>query len=369
MKSLLGSDSVSVFWLDSQTLQVVGPVFSPDAHPSLDITAQAGYFKPSLFTRIQLFLAGLALWQALVVLVLLGVAEIVYFKRKGQFVYASTVLAHPPADLNPVELAILDHSTLRPQDFLAFLYSLGRRGYLQIIEREGHVVFLRTSQLEGLTQYEQSLLVMLFPEATQVISLQNIIQHLGHDLFSAVVSQLYVEIYASFAKKKYMVAELRQTHLNAKLRAIGWEFMGTVWLLYASFSHSTFMVLELLIGAACVTHGLLAYYNAKQLLPLSDVGKQVRADAEAFIRYLGLAKPEHDARQDELFYEYFPFAVVGGVSRQWLARFPEASWYIPDWYVIAEEAVYNPESLLRSFEKTVAVLSELLVSVKDPNVD
>ncbi len=279
----------------------------------------------------------------------------------------------PPGDLHPLELAILHHGALTPVDLAAFLYNLVERGYVQLInhgEDEG-VLFLKTSKEDGLAQYERNFLLLLFPDGTEPVRLQSVIQGLNQELFSAVVSQLYVDIYDGFSRRGFFNETPRAVHLRYKTVGILVQTTGLAIALFAFLFLMGPLPGTIIVGGALYLVGYVVYYVGYRIVPLSRLGKELVSQSAEFRSFLtNPAALPWAAVNSNLFFQYAPYALALGCAQGWLQRFREHTrWEIPDWYTDLENQLVHPDVFVNQIDAIGAAIGLAMQSVKDPNVD
>lgn len=370
--SIQGDSVLESEWADSQNLlvQVNGAV--PDSYTVLVLDAPAGYFATPLAISLGNFFMGLPLvgWAVLASLLVIGVLIVITYR--GRQVQWQEGVEQPliPARLTLMEMALLHHATVQPSDLIALLYQLASRGYLDIVEQEGTVLFLRRAKNDTLSNYERNLLLLLFPQDTHVPArLSEVISSINRELFSAVVSQIYLDIYDGFTKKGYFTDNPRFIHLRYKTAAIIGQLLGLLIAVFGYFAmHATPGII--ILGGGVYLASYLLYQATYRIRPFARKSKMVITELSQFIGYLRSKKPiGPEGRQGYLFYEYLPYALVTDSAVGWRERFRGIRWYIPEWYQYLESNIIDPDSFVNRIQQVAGEISSAMAEVRDPNVD
>lgn len=357
---------------DSRTLVLHVQNAVPDSYTIAVLHAPAGYFTIPFLTRFSAAIvqAPLLGWLAVTGLLLLVVWLLLRYRTRTMRWKGQGMRPDVPAELSLIEVALLHHASVRPIDLVATLYQLAQRRYLDIIEQDTTVLFVRTKKSEGLLQYERNLMLLLFPNETTVpTSLQDVLKGINEELFSAVVSQIYVEIYDGFTEKDYFTDNPRFVHLRYKTTGI---FVQLIGVLVAVGGYAFFHSVPgfLIFGLGIYLSGYLTYEAAYHILPFAPLSKVILSQLAQFITYLRVPTPiGPEGRQGYLFYAYVPYALVTDSALEWRARFSGIRWYIPDWYEYSEGQIVDPDSFTSRIEQVAAEIGAAMANVKDPNVD
>jgi uncharacterized protein (TIGR04222 family) len=344
------------------TLQIRGPI------EKLPGMAQDGLIQ-------SLSQTSTAVLQSIAGLMLLATAGYVVIKRRSsrwKAVPVDQALPVPPGDLRPTELALLHHSTLTATDLTALLLDLADRGYLMIISHaNGEIGLYRTKYDHQLTGYERAFLLVLFPDEHVPASLELIRERLNQDLFSAVVSQLYIELYDSLMARGFFSETPRIAHLRYKTWGIVIQAYGIMMSLLVAFWLSDSFAGMLAITAAWYVCGLLVYRAGSRHVPLSRLGRELVKKTQQFVAYL--ASPGQFKVRDvqpELFFRYSSYAIVVSMENQWAQRFSRFDhWSIPDWYSSELGDIIRPEDFIEQVTTIAEQFARVIEEVRDPNVD
>jgi hypothetical protein len=370
--SIQGTGGMEAEWASDQDLYVVIDYGVPDAYIALDLFTPDTFFHPTFFNRIVDGLLSFNLvWGIILGLVLFILIALFVRLRTRQPEWKATGISHsPPEGLSPIELAIVHHSTVRPMDLLALIYELAERGFVQIVDQRGEALFIRTKKETDLTPYEQGLLAILFPSTNGVpVKMSDILASLNQELFSAVVSQYYINLYAAFTTKGYFRDNPRFIHLRYKTAGIIFQFIGLLLAVLGAFSLNAEIPGSLPLGIGVYLSGMLLYQAGYRVVPLSANGRIFLTECANFMAYLTHESPIGvEGVQGYLFYKLLPYALVTDTAPYWFRRFAQIRWYVPDWYS-TDAAIFTPEEFLVQIDKTVDTFAHLMVTVKDPNAD
>jgi hypothetical protein len=376
--SIEGSDVVSINWVGDSLLRITTIGALSEGYPSVIIGFPEGYLQPSVVSGALQDLQNFPIvyWLLFCVLLLLAVFGFAYFRtRPINFTRKGEGLPNPPGDLRPIELALLHHGVLRPTDLAALFYNLAERGYLEIIDHgddTDEVLFLRSKLDEGLTTYEKNFLLLLFTKGMKPIRFSEVLKELNEELFSAVVSQLYVEVYDSFAARGFFRDSPRAIHLRYKTCGIIFQSVAVLLAFIVLFGViKTFPALLVISGTLYVA-GALTFRIGYRVVPFSRLGWELAAKAAGFVRYLRDPQPFvwGVGPDTDLFYRYVPFSLVAAEVSPWYLRFSNYKrWAIPDWYTNIDDILVTPERFVSQVGVVAQILGEALSNVRDPNVD
>jgi Predicted membrane protein (DUF2207) len=370
--SIQGDDAVAFTWLSDTDLKINTGSYEPDSQSYVFLDGSEGAFQPGLDWQLSAAFQYLTLWDgAWLALVCIALAWFVMRRaiRAPSWKY-ETVLPQPPEGMSPAELAVLHHGSLESDDFVAFIFHLAERGYMHIVQREQEVLFLRTSLRGGLTPYEEGLLSILFPIENRPVYLSALVQSLKEELFSAAVSQLYVEVYASFNGRQFFAENPRSTHLRYKTTAILMQAFSLVMLVAAALGLHRLCPALLPIGLGLYVAGFITYRYARRTVRYSANATQYVSEAAAFVGYLTVPRPiGPEGGRGELFYHFVPYALAVRSVPEWLARFDSLALVVPSWFVVDEGALVDPADFVERVGVIANVLSKTFQTIKDPNAD
>ena len=371
--SIQGSINLQSDYSSPTALTATLPGLVADAHTQLGLTAPVGNFSFPPFQRLQVWLQQVALWfwfGLIVFLLALGgssyLASAPWRRPKGAIDQALI------KGIAPAEAAIFTHSSLHPSDLAALLFDLAQRGYLQFVDKpsQREVLLFRATQGQGaLRTYEEWLLNLLAPKAGQPQSIRQALLSLDRGVFSQAVGAVYVEGYRVFSEKGYVTTNPRLLHLRWKTVGIIIQLLGVLTSVVAYLAASTLTYLPL-AGAAAYISGLIVYYAAYRILPLTPAGVAAYGSLQGLRAYLSQKAPVTDleSREGALLYRLMPYALAFGVEKQWGERFRSGRCLIPSWFS-TEREVYDADVFMAAVARVTDTLAHAVAKFKDPNVD
>ena len=236
----------------------------------------------------------------------------------------------PPEGMRPGLIGTILDETAHPLDVSASIVDLAVRGYLRIEEIEATGWFgsndwqlTRLKPSEGLTGYETLLLDGLFESGDEV-----------------KFSELREQFAARFAKV--------QEALYQEIVDRGWysrspQSTRAMWLGFAIAALVAAVAIEV-FTAALTTFGIVPLpliLGAIALLVLhAQMPSRTASGTAAYRRVLGFRRFIVEAETERarfaeragLFYEYLPYAIVFGATKQWAQAFEGLALPTPDWY-------------------------------------
>lgn len=240
----------------------------------------------------------------------------------------------PPDGMRPGLVGTVFDETAHPLDISATIVDLAVRGYLRIEETEGEGWFAsddwkltRLKPGDGLSVYERALLDGLFQDDEEV-KFSDLRGHFA-DRLQLVQTQLYRELVGRTWYRR-SPKDTRAVWLTVGLVA----FVAAFALEIATAVFTSFAIVPLPLVAGALT-----------LLVLHDrMPARTAAGTAAYRRVLGFRRFILDAEtyrarfaeQAGLYYEYLPYAIVFGATKQWAKAFEGLSVPAPDWYVSSQ---------------------------------
>ncbi len=371
--SIQGESPFRLVWETGNQLRVRLISANEEGFPALMLTAPEGYFSipPLNLFAERVVRAPIWYWIVSSFILLMTSAVIIRWRTRPMRWEATGERPTPPGDMRPLELAMLHHSTLQPSDIAAFLFDLADRGHLQIIARSAEdILFLRSRNEDGLSTYEKNFLLMLFPESEQAVSLEGITSTLNEDLFSAVVSQFYVDVNDGFTNRGFFRDSPRLVHLRYKTAGIIIQVAGLVGAVLSYWVANQTIPGLVVLCVAIYGMGMLLYSAGANVVPLSRLGEELVRHCAEFKNYLTSRESFLINESGQQFYTYLPHAVVLGVAQPWMNRFIEhVQWYIPQWYTSLESDVARADQFVNQVGVIARQIADVMVALKDPNVD
>lgn len=236
----------------------------------------------------------------------------------------------PPEGMRPGLVGTLFDETAHPLDISATIVDLAVRGYLRIDEVEGKGWFAsddwkltRLKPGAGLTEYERTLLDGLFHDGDGV-KFSDL-----RERFASRLEQVQRQLYRELVDHKWYrrsPRDIRALWLRISFAAIALAAGATI--VSGLFTSFAIVPLPLLLGAV----SLLALHGR--------MPARTATGTAAYRRVLGFRRFILDAEtyrarfaeQAGLYYEYLPYAIVFGATKQWARAFEGLALPAPDWY-------------------------------------
>ena len=240
----------------------------------------------------------------------------------------------PPEGMRPGLVGTMLDEVAHPLDVSASIVDLAVRGYLKIEEIPATGWFgssdwqlTRLKPSTDLTSYETILLDGLFEDGDEV-KFSDLRQHFA-TRFANVQQALYTEIVDRgwYSRGPQSTRALWLTiSIVALAAAIGLEFAA------AAFTTFGIVPLPLILGAPV----LLALHN--RMPSRTANGTAVYRRILGFRRFIVEAETDRAqfAERAGLFYEYLPYAIVFGATKQWARAFEGLALPTPDWYTSSQ---------------------------------
>ncbi len=245
-----------------------------------------------------------------------------------------TVEYTPPENMRPGLIGTLEDEVAHPLDVSATIVDLAVRGFLKIEEIEATGWFgstdwklTRLKPSDGLQEYEQLLLDGLFEDGDEVQF---------SDLktkFSTRMANVQSALYRQLVERGWYGRSPKDT--RALWLGIGIAMLvASIALVVVTAAFTTLGVipLPLVLGA-------LIFLLLHNRMP-ARTGKGTAAYRRVlgFRRFIVEAETRRAqfAEQAGLFYEYLPYAIVFGATKQWARAFEGLALPTPDWYTSSQ---------------------------------
>ena len=237
----------------------------------------------------------------------------------------------PPEGMRPGLVGTLFDEVAHPLDVSASIIDLATRGFLKIEEIEGKGFFAsddwkltKVKPGEGLSEYETLLFDGLFQDGDEVL-FSDLKLH-----FYAREQNVEGALYAELVSRGWYRRSPQSTRamwsglaVAALVGAIGLEVAAAV------FTSFAIVPLPLILGALA----LLMLHNRMPARTANGTAAYRRV--RGFRRFIVDAETNRArfAEDAGLFYEYLPYAIVFGATKQWAKKFEGLALSPPDWYV------------------------------------
>ncbi len=240
----------------------------------------------------------------------------------------------PPEGMRPGLVGTVFDETAHPLDITATIIDLAVRGYLSIDEIEGKGWFAsddwKLTRLKpdgGLTDYERTLLDGLFLNGDEV-KFSDL-----RERFATRLSQVQAQLYRELVDRKWYRRSPKDTRamwLGISLVALS----AAVALSVGAGLFTSFAVVPLPLVAGAVA--LLALHG--RMPARTAAGTAAHRRVLGFRRFILDAETYRArfAEQAGLYYEYLPYAIVFGATKQWARAFEGLALPAPDWYASSQ---------------------------------
>ena len=244
----------------------------------------------------------------------------------------------PPEDLRPGQAGTLLDGVAGPRDVTATIVDLAVRGYLRIEDTGGEAEprdwrLVRLGKTGGLLDYEQILLDGLFASATADSDARTVrLSELGSE-FASQLKRAQDALYTDVTKRGWFTT--RPDQARRKWLTIGSAmFVAGVAAVIAAAAKTHLGLVPIPLALA----GLVVIGGARQMPVRTAAGTAMALRVKGFRRFIktAAAAPAHPAWQPDTLYDYLPYAIAFGCTKEWadltgsLARTAQApSWYEP----------------------------------------
>lgn len=346
-------DSVTIKQVDEKTVQATVASFPANTTAVLRIQFPHGLVranKPSWQAADDRRVAYNERWRPLVELSLLGLSVLVLFGGTGGVIALwytrgrdkpvgpiAEYVTEPPSDLAPGLAGTLVDERADVKDVLATIVDLGRRGMLEIEEREESGLFGIGSKkdfiyrLKGrdssLLKHEQILLDEFFGSRTEkrLSELKN--------KFYAAIPRIAKAMYAEVTDMGYFAANPEKT----RNKWVGVGIVGLIATLCGFFAMSmllasyasTFFCLPVSAAVAFVAMLITAGFMPRK----TEKGAIEAAKWQAFRRYLqDIERYDNLQEKTAIFERFLPYAIAFGVEKSYIKKFAQVQAPAPRWY-------------------------------------
>lgn len=370
--SIQGTAFMEVSRPSSSRLHLSLPCVLSDSHTVITLTVPRDAFSVSWLRQATFWVLTIPslIWAGAAAVFLAIVALYAFVVTRPIRVPPVQGLGEPPYGLTPIEMAIMLNGSIKPRDLLASLYELARRGHLLMINQGEDTLFYRATSDDELRFYEEMLLNFVCPKDRTNSRLSEIVRDLRRELFSSVVSNIYIETYNSLTAREWFRENLRYLRIRRKTAAILVQAVAVLLVVLSYFLPSDQALGWYGVGVAFYAAGILLYWAAGRLPNLTEEGQEAYRSCVAFANFLVDRKPLPIVPGgDELLYRYFGYAISLDGGQWWLNRFARYTMAVPQWLSSTEAFLNTPAAFLNLMDSILAGLSSAFEQVKDPNVD
>jgi hypothetical protein len=367
-----GVGSYSNHILDSRNLIYEGSDLSPFATYTIQASWPKGLIQYPFFKRVSFlvqslgFIFWLSVGIVLFLLTFLFYLFMRYKQKQEQKITSSGYLDKPPEDLPPALVGILLRERASQREITATILDLAQRGFIDIVKKREEYVLGKRRGEGALSPYESFLYDKLFTQQGERKIKRTefeLEQRAAEQLYSPKISKFYQDLYQLIQEKDYFVK-------NPVLVSLKYRIVGIVSFILAILA--SFVVARYSPGPPYALFGFLGQIIASFLIikaaPLMP--KRTKRGKEALSRWLAFGKFLSDKKpldplpaQQDLFEKYLPYAVALGKEIDWLARFRNAPFTPPNWYVADE--IITLENFTASLFYITASLSQILYLLRE----
>lgn len=346
----------------------------PGSHTELQISLPTGtphiQLKPVTLLASRIIGTSLNTWIYIAFTMLLLGVFFYLGKTKQPPLNSRRKRPEPPEELTPLELGILTKGRIDSADIANLLFELCQRGFLEVISNNGQIIFLPTLRKGEIRPFEKDLLSLVTTKNNQdkPHNLEEILAYAQENIFSDVVSQMFVNAYKGLTAKGYLKENPRSIHLRYKTTGILIQFISLVQTIFAYILLSDISPGQMWLGLSGYILGYIVYQTGYRLVYPSTLGRKKLREIAGFKAFLSDSEPLNRKSRANLFFDYLPYAMALKVSKAWRERFGNIEIPIPDWYIPVNDN-YTPDTFLYEVYKIHSALSRVLAKLKNPDVD
>ncbi len=247
-------------------------------------------------------------------------------------------LPEPPSDVPAGMVGTLIDESADPQDVLATILDLARRGVIEIeeVKEPGFLgigtnddfIYRKKHVAVSLRKYEETLLDEMFGgrEEIKLSDLKDkfykVIPTLRKELYQAVVQEGYFQRSPETVRTQYAGLGVLALVLTACIS----------FLLIGAFSQLSGFVVCLPVGLGVIGLGIIIL--SRYMPRRTPAGADAVARWRAFKRYLeNLEKYTKVEDATGIFDRYLPYAVAFGLEKHWIAQFAKVDAPPPPWWI------------------------------------
>ncbi len=267
----------------------------------------------------------------------------------------------PPSDLSPAEVSLLLHRQLNLTAFVATIFDLAQRGYIDIYEKDSkYRLSLRKALDSKLRFWEAEFLTVLFPSKKINQASDDIDDYYRSKLFSRKIAMVYESLYETVTTNGYFIDNPALTLMKFKLWGLIVYALALFSLLTLITSKQPLLVLLPAIGFLITCH--VIFRLARFVPQRSPEGNAKLNEWLGFRKYL-MSRQTVELNENT-FFAYYPFALIFGVQNQWIRRSKGHVKVRPSW-------LYQPGDTLSftaRFSGTARKIAQTLAALHGPLV-
>lgn len=269
---------------------------------------------------------------------LLILISILLRRRSAQGLMSKGMLSNPPEQVPPALAGVVVDGAVGAREIAATLIDLAQRGYIMIVNNGkgefnfGKRRYVDSETTPGLTDFEKALLSKIFLPESYKSTVEDVEMRIGRHIFSRKIANFYLSIYDLATRAGYFVKNPSRVHLTYKYTGIALFFLSFLGFFYGAVSH-----LDPKYALVFWLGGMVAAFLIIRMAPympaLTPLGVTRAREWMAFREYLSSPEviPATDALQGKLNL-YLPYAMTLGAEVEWIKRFSDEPFVVPEWY-------------------------------------
>jgi hypothetical protein len=335
---------------DAKTLVYEVSDIAPGSTVTVVARFSKGMITPPIFKGIILDIEMLTVnvWLKLAIglpsITLIILMFILYRRRSTQGLISKGMLSVLPDKVPPALAGVVVDGSVGAREIAATLIDLAQRGYIMIVNNgKGEFNFGKRRYVDsetppGLSDFEKALLSKIFVPESYKSTVNDVEMRIGRHIFSRKIANFYLAIYDLATKLGYFVKNPSRVHLRYKYVGIFLFFVSFLGFFIGAVSHLD-PKYALIFWAAGMIASALIIRVAPYMPTLTPLGVDRAREWLAFREYLSSPEniPGADALQDKL-NQYLPYAISLGAEVEWIKRFHNEPFAVPEWYESSERA-------------------------------
>jgi hypothetical protein len=365
---------------DPKTLVYEAKDISPGSTLTIVARLPKGMVNAPLFKSLTLTVedftvrSWLYLAVALPILTMILLIFIYWRHRSEQNIFSSAQLSRIPDKIPPALAGVVIDGSVGPREIAATLIDLAARGYIFIINdgngefNFGKRRFTDLDSTPGLSDFEKALLSKIFLPEAYKSTVNDVEMRIGRHIFSRKIADFYIGLYDLAMEKGYFVKNPARVHLAYKYTGIVLFFLSFLGFVYGATSHldPKYALIFWLGGMAAA---ILITRLAPYMPALTGDGIEKAREWMAFREYLGQKDSVSSGEMLEgKLNQYLPYAIVLGVEVDWIKRFRDEPFAVPDWYE-SEQRSTTIEDFASNLFPIIGYVSRNLARSHDPTTE
>ncbi len=372
-----GIDSATEEQVDGNTIRYSATGIGPEAEYTVAAQLPPGSIAWPTWKKLGGIISGMPVWFWIGLAIILPLAALAMIIAMFRSRIKSFVKGEPSAEsqtnqlpekLSPAMVGILVHGRVSSREIAATLVDLAQRGYITLFDKgEGQFAFAKRRPWQGLQSFELTLLSQMFDNPSYKASNGDIEVAVGAELFSKKVTKVYLSMYDEITKIGYFEHNPAAVHSRYRFTGLVLFFVGLLAMI-TTLLFNLEPAFIIFFFAGLMMMALVIIFAADSVPLRTKAGEEARLRWLTFQNYL--AAPEQlgyiEGAQD--FYErYLPYAITLKVETNWVHRFQNFPFKIPDWYGSTSESP-TIETFANSLYDIVGSVGQLFSSSKEPTI-